>query len=111
MSIERFLSRHRFACFLVALHTLLVGAWAWIELNNAWNDTKPTMLVWVAFRMFDYPIHLILHPFIDNVAQTGTYLVATLVLGGAFWFAIGTLASHVFRWVGRLPIWRRPVHN
>lgn len=111
MSIERFLNHHWFACFLVALHTLLVGTWVWIELNDAWNDMNPTMLVWFAFRVFDYPVHLILHPFIDNVAQTGTYLAATLVIGGAFWFAIGTLAAHACRWVRRSPICRRPAHS
>jgi hypothetical protein len=111
MSIDQFLNRHRFACFLVALHTLLVGAWAWIELNDAWNDMNPTMLVWVAFRVFDYPIHVILHPLIDNVGHTGNYLAATLVLGGAYWFAIGTFAAQVSRWVRRLPIWRRPAHG
>src|SRR5262245_19820245 len=99
MNIDRFIRRHWFACLLVALHTLLVGAYAWIELDDAWNDMNSTMLVMVAMAKIDYPIHLLLQPLINNQQSTGTYLAALLVLGGAFWFAVGTIVSYVSRQV------------
>ena len=108
MSIDRFVSRHWFALLLAALHTILVGAWAWIELDNAWNDMNPTMLVMMALYVVDYPIHLLLRPFIDNVEQTGTYLAATLVLGGAFWFTVGTLISYACRALRHMTVGRCP---
>ena len=37
MSIDSFVSRNWFACLLVALHTLLVGAYGWIELDGAFD--------------------------------------------------------------------------
>ena len=97
MNVDNLVRRNWFAFLLVALHTLLIVAWAWIQLDNTWNDMNPTMLVMAALHLFDFPIHVVLHPFIDNAQQTGTYLAALLVLGGAFWFAIGWLVSHAFR--------------
>jgi hypothetical protein len=97
MSIDLLVSRHWFACLLVVLHTLLVGVYAWIELDDAWNDMNPTMLVMLAIATIDYPIHLVLQPLINNQQSIGTYLAATLVLGGAFWFAMGTIVTYVCR--------------
>jgi hypothetical protein len=108
MSIDRFASRYWFGLLLVALHTLLVGAWTWIELDDAWNDMNPTMLVMAALHIVDYPIHLVLRPFIDNVEQTGTYLAATIVLGGMFWFVVGTLVAYACRALRQIAIARRP---
>lgn len=94
MSIDSLVKRHWFACLLVALHTLLVSAYAWIELDHAWNDMNPTMLVMLAMAKIDYPIHLVLQPFINNQQSIGNYLVATPVLGGAFWFAVGSIVTY-----------------
>ena len=105
MSVDRFIARNRMACALFALHTLLIGAYAWIELNHAWNDMNPTMLVMAAFHIFDYPVHLALQPFFAGGQQLGSYLVATLIVGGAFWFAIGWCLSRAslvaWQWVVR----------
>jgi hypothetical protein len=89
MSIDRFISRHPFACTLVIIHSLLVGAFACIELNNAWNDENPTMLVMAALHVGDYPVAAVLHPIFDGADRLGTYLATLLVVGGAYWFAIG----------------------
>jgi hypothetical protein len=97
MSIDSFVRRHWFALLLLALHSLLVGAWAWIELDNAWNDMNPTMLVMAAFHIVDYPIHALLQPLIPVAEHTGTYLAAALVLGGAVWFAVGWLMGYAVR--------------
>lgn len=108
MSINRFAKRYWLALLLVGLHTLLIGLWAWIELDDAWNDMNPTMLVQVAFYVADWPIHWVLHPWIDSVARTGTYLAATLALGTLFWFAVGVVLTAGCRALWRLRIWRRP---
>jgi hypothetical protein len=107
MSIDRFFRRHPLACILVALHTLLVGAYAWIELNHAWNDMDPTMLVMAGLHLADYPIHLLLQPLFDRVDQTGSYLAALLVVGGAYWFAIGAIIEFAGRRLLRLLLGRR----
>lgn len=96
MSIDRFIGRHRLASLLVALHTLMVGAFVWIELNHAWNDMNPTMLVMAALHVFDYPVNAVLQPLINSAENLGTYLAALLVLGGVFWFIVGTLIT--FAW-------------
>lgn len=111
MSIDQFVGRHRFALALVALHSLLVGAYAWIELDGAWNDMNPTMLVMAALHVVDYPIHLVLHPLINNVEDTGTYLAALLVLGGAFWFVVGLLVTYACRAARQLMFGGRPAAN
>jgi hypothetical protein len=97
MSIGGFVSRNWFACLLVALHTLLVGAFAWIELNDAWNDMDATALVMAGLYTVDYPIHLVLPPLIDSSQNTGIYLAVLLVLGGAFWFLVGAAVTYLFR--------------
>jgi hypothetical protein len=102
MTTEKFFRRHWFATLLVLLHALLVLTWAWIELDGAWNDMNPTMLVWSAFLVIDYPIHLILAPYIDNVHRTGTYLAADLALGSLYWFAIGSVLAYACRALHRL---------
>jgi len=111
MSLDQFVSRHRFALALVVLHTLLVGAYAWIELDDAWNDMNPTMLVMAALHVVDYPIHLVLHPVSNNVEHTGTYLAALLVLGGAFWFVLGMLVTYACRAARQLMFGRQPAAN
>lgn len=111
MSVDRFAKRYWLALLLVALHTLLVGLWAWIELDHAWNDMNATMLVQMAFYVADWPIHWVLRPWIDSVARTGTYLAATLALGTVFWFAVGVAATVSCRAAWHLPLWRRPAHN
>jgi hypothetical protein len=111
MSIDRFIRRHPLACVLVALHTLLVGAYVWIELNHAWNDMNPTMLVMAGLHLADFPIHLLLHPLFDGVEQTGSYLAALLVIGGAYWFAMGSLIEFAWRQVVRFPNRRSFVRN
>ena len=90
------------------MHALLVRAWAWIELDNAWNDMNPTMLVTMALYVVDYPIHWVLRLLIDNVQRTGTYLTATLVLGTLFWFAVGELLTLACRGIRRISVRRRP---
>jgi hypothetical protein len=45
MSVDHLDAGNWFTCLLVALHTLLVGAYAWIEFYDAWNDMNATMLV------------------------------------------------------------------
>jgi hypothetical protein len=111
MGINNFIRRNLFASLLLALHTVLIGAYAWIELDHAWNDMNPTMLVMAATRVFDYPIHLVLHAFVDLGQHTGTYLASLLVLGGAFWFACGWLVSHAFRAVWQWVVLSQPVRN
>ena len=111
MSIDNFIHRNRLACLLMALHTLLVGAYAWIELNHAWNDMNPTMLVMAAMHVVDYPIHLVLSPFFGAGQQVGSYLFATLILGGIFWFAIGWCLSHAYRTVRQLVVRQQPMAN
>ena len=110
MRIERFLQTHWFALMLVGLHALLIGAWAWIELDNAWNDRNPTMLVMAALHLLDYPVHALLKPWIDSVERTGTFLAALFVLGSLYWFIIGSLIALAFRKVVRFPLWRRWAH-
>lgn len=97
MSIDRFISRYWFALTLTGLHTLLVAAWAWIELNDAWNDMNPTMLVMAALHVVDYPIHLVLAPLVNLAQNTGNYLASLLLVGGAFWFVVGSLISFAVR--------------
>jgi uncharacterized membrane protein len=111
MIIDRFIRRNWFACLLVTLHTLLVGAYAWIELNDAWNDMNPTLLVMMALYVVDYPIHLALRPLINNAESIGTYLAALFMLGGAFWFIVGTLVTYACRAVRQLFIGGRPATN
>jgi len=102
MSIDRFLRRNVIGCIFAGIHTLLVLAYAWIELNHAWNDMNPTMLVMAALHLADYPIHVLLAPIIDNTNQLGTYLAVLAVVGGGFWFAIGTFVGQLFRMLCRL---------
>lgn len=111
MSFDRFIGRHWFACLLVALHTLLVGIYAWIELDKAWNDMNPTMLVMMSLYVIDYPIHQLLRPLINGTESTGTYLVVLAILGGAFWFAVGTAVTYVSRGARHLFLPRRPAAN
>jgi hypothetical protein len=107
MNINRFITQNWFALSLVSLHTLLVGAWAWIELDGAWNDMNPTMFVMAALYIVDYPIHFVLHPLINQFENTGTYLVATLVAGGTFWYAVGWLFTLFARALRRFkPLYR-----
>lgn len=101
MNLDRFVRRNWLACMLVVLHTLLVAAWAWIELDNAWNDMNPTMLVMAALHVADYPVHQLLRLVLSPSTGTGTILAATLVLGGLFWFGIGLVAAAIVRWIGR----------
>ena len=109
MSVDRFIAHNRIACTFVAIHTLLIGAYACIELNHAWNDMNPTMLVMAAFHIVDYPIHVVLRPFFAGGQQLGSYLVATLILGGAFWFAIGWCLSRAFHAVWQWIVRRQPI--
>lgn len=111
MSIEHFVRRNWLASLLVGLHAVLVFAWTWIELDDAWNDMNPTMLVWSAFFVVDYPIHWVLNSWIDSVQQTGTYLAAILVLGSIYWFAVGSLAACACHGLHRLWLGHRPAHN
>jgi hypothetical protein len=111
MSMDRFIRRHWFACVLVAIHTSLIGAFAWIELNHAWNDQNPTMLVMAALHIADYPIAAALHPLLDGSERLGNYLVTLLIVGGAYWFAIGSLATYAWRGVGRVSVKRRSLPN
>jgi hypothetical protein len=101
MSLDRFVARNWFACTLVLLHTLLIAAWAWIELDDAWNDMNPTMLVMAALHVADYPIHQLLRLIFSPATGTGTVLAATLAFGGLFWFGVGLVAAAVIRWFGR----------
>lgn len=111
MSIDQFAGRHRFALALVVLHTLLVGIYAWIELDDAWNDMNPTMLVMAALYIVDYPIHVVLRPLINNFEHTGTYLALLLVLGGAFWFVVGMFVTYACRVARQLMFGRQPAAN
>ena len=104
MSKDRFVSRHWFALSLVALHTLLIAAYAWIELDDAWNDMNPTMLVMAGLHVVDYPIHMLLQPLFQGGDNLGSYLTTLFVLGGAYWFAIGTMLTHVLRTARKLLI-------
>ena len=70
MSIDKFIRRHSLACLLAAIHTLLIGAYAWIELNHAWNDQNPTMLVMAALHVGDYPVEAVLHPISDGTEHS-----------------------------------------
>lgn len=111
MNIDRFVHRHWFALTLVAVHTLLIGAYAWIELDHAWNDMNPTMLVMAALHVADYPLLQLLQPIFHNVDRPGTFLAVLLVLGGAYWFALGMLVTCACRGVRNLFISSRPVAN
>lgn len=102
MAFEQFILRHRFASLLVGMHAVLLFVWAWIELDGAWNDMNPTMLVWAAFYVVDYPIHWALNPWVDSTQQTGTYLVLVLLFGSVYWFAIGSLVARAFNELCRL---------
>jgi hypothetical protein len=107
MSLDRFVARNWFACTLVVLHTLLVALYAWIELDDAWNDMNPTMLVMAALHVVDYPIHQLLRLVISPATGVGTFLAATLVLGGLFWSGVGLVAAAVTRWIARMFTSRR----
>ena len=107
MSIDQFIRRHSLACLLVGIHTLLIGAYAWIELNHAWNDQNPTMLVMAALHVGDYPVAALLHPIFDGTERLGTYLATLLVVGGAYWFGIGTIMTYAWRGIRRLSNRRR----
>jgi hypothetical protein len=111
MSIDAFVRRNLFPLLLLTLHTVLVGAYAWIELDHAWNDMNPTMLVMAALHVFDYPIHLVLHEFVNMGQQIGTYLATLLVLGGAFWFSVGWLISRACRAILHMASSRQPITN
>ncbi|MFO0789361.1 MAG: hypothetical protein U0805_07885 [Pirellulales bacterium] len=100
MSIDRFISHNRFAVVLVAAHSMLVAAYAWIELNHAWNDMNPTMLVMAGLHLADYPLHVPLSLAI-NAQSVGTYLASLLVVGGVYWFAIGTTITWIWRYARR----------
>jgi hypothetical protein len=110
MSIDQFVCRHSLACLFVAIHTLLIGAYAWIELNHAWNDQNPTMLVMAALHVGDYPVAAVLHPIFDGTERLGTYLAALLVIGGAYWFCIGTIMTYAWRGIRWLLNPRRTLH-
>ncbi len=97
MSIDNFIKRHWFALSLVSLHTLLVIAFAWIELDNAWNDMNPTMLVMAALHVGDYPVLHLLDALGFTVEQMGTYLVMLSITGGLFWFGIGLAIESICR--------------
>ena len=107
MSIDQFIRRHSLACLLAAIHTLLIGAYAWIELNHAWNDQNPTMLVMAALHVGDYPVAALLHPIFDGTERLGTYLATLLIVGGAYWFSIGTVITYAWRGIRRLSNRRR----
>jgi hypothetical protein len=111
MSTDRFISRHWFACLLVALHTLLVGIYAWIELDHAWNDMNPTMLVMMSLHVVDYPVHQVLRHLISIQESPGTYLAVLLVAGGAFWFALGTGVTYACRSARHLLFGGHPATN
>jgi hypothetical protein len=51
---------------------------------------------------------LVLRPCIDNFEQTGTYLAATIVRGGMFWFVVGTRGDYACRALRQIAIARRP---
>ena len=97
MSIDRFVSRHWFALSLVGVHTLLIGAFAWIELDHAWNDMNPTMLVMAALHVGDYPVLHLLDAVGFTNEHMGTYLTVLALVGGMFWFGIGLTIEAVFR--------------
>ena len=106
MSLNRFLGKNWLACLLVSLHSLLIVLWAWIELDNAWNDMNPTMIVMAALYVIDYPINQLLTYLVSPTTQTGTYLAALLLFGGVFWFAVGSFFAAIGRRLGRAAIWR-----
>jgi hypothetical protein len=97
LSVDHFLGRHWLACLLLALHTVLIAAVGWVQLDNGWDDMNPTFLLLLGFQSIDAPIHWLLRPLIDVGQLPGTYLAATMVLGGLFWFALGSLLSFVGR--------------
>src|SRR6188768_1876500 len=111
MTSNRFLSNHWFALSLVALHTSLVGAYAWIELDHAWNDMNATMLVMAGLHIVDYPIHALLQPLFHGTERIGTYLAALTISGGAFWFIVGALLTKAGRVSMHLLARRRPAVN
>jgi hypothetical protein len=51
----------------------------------------------MALYIVDYPFHLLLRPLIDGSEYVGTYLVAILVLGGVFWFIVGSIVTYIIR--------------
>jgi len=110
MNLQQFAKRNWLACSFVAAHTLLIVLWAWIELDHAWDDMNPTMLVWAALHIADYPLHLALRPLVDITTRTGTYLFVLLIGGGLFWYCIGVLLSVALRLVHCLPVRRIGLH-
>jgi hypothetical protein len=56
----------------------------------------------------DYPIHALLNRLIDSAERTGTYLAVLVVIGGAFWFLVGTLVAHTGRSLRQIFIAGRP---
>jgi hypothetical protein len=107
MSIDRFISRNPLACALVVLHTLLLGVCVWIQLDGAWNDMNPTMVVGMAMYGMDAPIHWMLGSWLDMKELPGTYATALLVLGTALWFIIGTLLTLAYRGLRRTSMLRK----
>jgi hypothetical protein len=111
LSFDRFASRHWLALLLVCLHTLLVVAYAWIELDHAWNDMNASMLVMAGLHIVDYPIHMLLQPLFRGGDNTGSYLATLLVVGGAYWFALGTVTSYGIRTIRGIHVCRRRAAN
>ena len=98
-------SRWKFYILPVVLlvgHTLLVEIATWIELNDAWNDMNPTMLVAMSLYAIDYPVIKFLEQFVDRQHEAGTFLYGLKVLGGLFWFAIGMGLSAAGLAIGKL---------
>jgi hypothetical protein len=97
MSIDRFVSRNWFAVTLLVSHTLLIAAAAVIEINDAWNDMNPTFLVMLGIYYIDIPLRFVLEPLINTADGPANYLAALMVLGGAFWFVVGTAVTYIVR--------------
>lgn len=81
---------------LLVLHTLLIEAYSLIELEDAWNDMNPTMLVAVAVSIVDRPLIALLGRFVDFQEHPGVFLMALKLLGGLLWFSVGLFLTAVF---------------
>ena len=82
---------------LLTAHTLLLETATAIELNDAWNDQNASLLVALTIPVVDAPVAWAVRPLVDSQSQPGTYYLLLKVLGGAFWFGVGWLATLVFR--------------
>ncbi len=111
MSIDRFVRRNWFACLLVVLHTLMIVGLGWAHLDGAAHDMSPAFLLILAVRYIDAPVLWLLNAWFQNSERVGTNLAVVFLLGGAFWFVVGTLVTYTCRGVRHLFVGGRQAAN